>query len=313
MNCQSICNKGIELEALLQSVQPDLVIATESWLKPAIGNPELFPANYVVYRRDRPGQDGGGVFILVSNHLISSELTEFASDHEAIWVQIKEEQGPNIIVGAYYRPPRENLDKLKDFGLVVEKVCRTNSGTIIIGGDFNLPGIDWSINSIRPYAQQSAHCRCLLDIVQDTGLEQLVHEPTRNDNLLDLIFTNNATLFRHTQSMPPLSTQADHNTVYADMLIKQKLCKQRPRKVLKYKRANWTAIKEETAHLSSSLVQEAPHMSCQQMWDKMNQDCTTSCPNTSQARLSKDTKTRPGCPRSSSYSLESVTQHTEDG
>ena len=101
MNCQSICNKKTELETLLMSVEPDIVIATESWLKPDIGSPEIFPPNYNVYRKDRIDKDGGGVFILVADRLISCALDEFASDHEAVWVQIKEDKGPNLNVGAY--------------------------------------------------------------------------------------------------------------------------------------------------------------------------------------------------------------------
>jgi len=145
INCQSVCNKKTELEVMLISVQPDIVIATESWLiTPDIHNSEIFPANYTVYRKDLDNQDGGGVFILVSNKLISTAVDEYALDNEAIWVQIQESRGPNITVAAYYRSPNKDLDDLKCHSRVVGEVMRTCNGTIIITGDYNLPGVDWS-------------------------------------------------------------------------------------------------------------------------------------------------------------------------
>ena len=134
MNCQSVVNKSTELQTLLAAVEPDVVIATESWLRPDIHNPEIFPPNFNVYRRDRP-DTGGGVFILVSNKLISSTLEEYHSDeHEAIWVQVKEQKGPSITIGAYYRPPKEDLETLDKFGDIVNNVTRNTQGTVIIGG-----------------------------------------------------------------------------------------------------------------------------------------------------------------------------------
>jgi hypothetical protein len=268
MNCQSVVNKATELQTLLASVEPDIVIATESWLRPDIANPEIFPPNYNVYRKDRQGT-GGGVFILVSNKLISSTLEEFHSDdHEATWVQVKEQKGPNITVGAYYRPPKGDLETLEHFGSIINSVSRTTEGTIILGGDFNLPGVDWQSMSCKHQAATPALSKCLLDIAQDNSLEQIVDEPTRGDNTLDLVFTNNATLINNAQSMPPLSPQADHNTVFVDMNIKPKVCRQPPRKVYKYNKGDWNTIKEEVNNLSDRMLQEEAQLTTQELWDK---------------------------------------------
>ena len=268
MNCQSVCNKKTELETLLLSVKPDIVIATESWLKPDIGSPEIFPSNYNVYRKDRVDQDGGGVFILVSSHLISCALDEYSSDLEAVWVEVKEEKGPNIVIGAYYRPPRPDPNSLEEFGNL-NRVSRTTNGTVIIGGDFNLPGIDWATLSTKPRAYTPALCNCLIDIITDNGLEQIVQEPTRGENLLDLILTNNPTLINNAQSMPPLSNTADHNTVYMDIHVKPRPSRQPPRKVLKYTKAAWPEIKSEVRQLSEDILREADCKSTQEMWNRI--------------------------------------------
>ena len=267
MNCQSVVNKTTELQTMLSSTEADIVIATESWLRPDILNPEIFPSNYNVYRKDRP-DTGGGVFILVSNKLISSSLDDYASAHEAIWVEIKEQKGPSITVGAFYRPPKDNLESLESFGSVINNVTRSTSGTLIIGGDFNLPGVDWTNNTCKPHAASPALCNTLIDIAQDNGLEQIVDEPTRGDNILDLLFTNNPTLINNAQCMPPLSQQADHNTVFIDMNIKPKVNKQPPRKVHQYKKADWQNIKGEVTKLSDSILADKSHTTTQKMWDQ---------------------------------------------
>ena len=66
-----------------------------------------------------------------------------------------------------------------------------------LGGDFNLPDIDWSDECPKPQASNLGQCKRLLDIVKNANLEQIVNEPTRitefTTNILDLFFTNNAT------------------------------------------------------------------------------------------------------------------------
>ena len=60
MNCQSIVPKKAEVGCIVDSVKPDLLIATETWLSASISSSEFFLPGYNVYRKDR--QDGyGGV------------------------------------------------------------------------------------------------------------------------------------------------------------------------------------------------------------------------------------------------------------
>ena len=270
MNCQSVFNKSTELKVLLSSTMPDIVIGTESWLSPDINSTEVFPPNYNVYRKDR-NRHGGGVFILVSNVLISTPLSEFTSDeHEALWVQVKEQRRPNMTIGAYYRPPSNTPEKLEEFRDIVSNVCRTTSGTIVIGGDFNAPGIDWESMSPTPQASNIRLCQCLIDMAQDQHLEQIVREATRETNILDLVFTNNPTLINNAQSMPPLCS-SDHNCVFIDMNVKPVTCKQPPRRTLKYKQANWDAIRQAVKGLSNDILKGSDLMNTQDMWNTIEE------------------------------------------
>ena len=61
----------------MSSTDPDIVLGTESWLKPEILNCEVFPEEYTVYWKDRDIRHklkGGGVFILVRIFFTSCEI-----------------------------------------------------------------------------------------------------------------------------------------------------------------------------------------------------------------------------------------------
>ena len=64
MNFQSIKNKTVNLENMIQTVQPDIIIGNESWLHDnAPYTPqEVLPADYNIYRKDRKSDAHGGVF-----------------------------------------------------------------------------------------------------------------------------------------------------------------------------------------------------------------------------------------------------------
>ena len=59
------------------------IVGTESWLNSTIKDHEVFPEGYALYRKDREtGEMGGGVFVTVKDHLVSSEIHEFDTDCE---------------------------------------------------------------------------------------------------------------------------------------------------------------------------------------------------------------------------------------
>ena len=52
------------------------------------------------------------------------------------------------------------------------------------------------------------------DVLDDNGLVQLVEEPTRGPNTLDLVVTNNPSHFTRTQVIPGVS---DHDIVFSEI------------------------------------------------------------------------------------------------
>ena len=60
-----------------------------------------------------------------------------------------------------------------------------------MAGDFNAPDLKW--NGLK-LTNSSFNSEQLLEIIDEHGLTQLVKEPTRDDNILDLVLTNNVNI-----------------------------------------------------------------------------------------------------------------------
>ena len=73
-NARSICNKLNEFNAFIDTVKPQYVAITETWLNDSVPDSFIDQRNqYSIFRRDRPTGNGnpsrgGGVCLMVSNH-----------------------------------------------------------------------------------------------------------------------------------------------------------------------------------------------------------------------------------------------------
>jgi len=223
INCRSIKDKTAEFKTTVEYTKPDIIIGTESWLKgvkpgknpskDAIKSSEIFPVNYTAYRNDR-GILGGGVFILVHNNLIGTELPQYVTKCEIDWVKIKLKTTHDLLIGAFYMPHR-NSNSIEELNKSLQQVYEGNkTSNIILAGDFNCPDIEWEKLSVRKGASDTDVQQAVIDISSQYGLTQVHEEPTREKNILDLIFTSNASLTKSSTSIPGIS---DHVIVVTDI------------------------------------------------------------------------------------------------
>ena len=64
---------------------------------------------------------------------------------------------------------------------------------------------------------RSAHDKEFINLLNDSGLTQLVTKPTRLENTLDLMITNNPTRVNRTEILPGIS---DHEIVLCELDIR---------------------------------------------------------------------------------------------
>ena len=178
----------------------------ETWLNDTITeNAEI--KGYKVYRGDRKGRKCGGTAIYLYDRLEANVICEISYEKcEMIAINIPEIQTVNIVI---YRPPKT---KLKEFEEILNKVneifekLEKPDPTIILSGDFNFPFVKWKKwpnngcsweykSNANATIDEKQQFEKLMKICNNQCLLQTIEEHTREDNTLDLIFTNETSLF----------------------------------------------------------------------------------------------------------------------
>ena len=120
---------------------------------------------------------------------------------ELQWTEIQT-KSKSIILGSYFRPPNSNINSLFELKSSVTNVTKNVwENPLFIAGDFNLPHFDWENNTIIP-GGQSAHSQELLELSEEFGMEQIQMNTTRQNNNLDLFFTNHPSLVKSCNTIP---------------------------------------------------------------------------------------------------------------
>ena len=251
INCQSVVNKKDQLQSMVDSENPDIVVGIESWLSASIYDSEIFPPDlgYTVYRRDRQTQTtGGGIFIMVRNTFISTMKSQFNTSCEVMWVEVEVRGTKPILIGAYYKPKELDEESMTQLKSSLDSILQSGKySTVLLSGDFNLPSMNWKAETTSPGCKNISYYEQFLTILKDSNLTQLIDEPTRGENILDLIFTTNPTLLHSSQVLPGIS---DHDIASVEVGIRPHIPKQEPRKILLYKRADWDGFREEMGKFS---------------------------------------------------------------
>jgi len=61
---------------------------------------------------------------------------------EVVWAQLHLQNHPNIILGSFYCPPHSPVSIWEEYIQQIQQIFPDT--VLILGGDFNSPGIDWS-------------------------------------------------------------------------------------------------------------------------------------------------------------------------
>ena len=174
---------------------------------------------------------GGGVFIIAKDEISITEIEVTNTDCSLVVAKIMLKDEADITVGAFYRQPNSTITEIDDLMTTLLSIQNRHRTTkFIIGGDFNLPAIMWgdsvNIKDTPSYGPQ-VNTR-FVEISESLGLTQIVEEPTREGNILDLI----------------LVTSPDR-CQRVDVEAKVSRNKKKPRNVYLFKHADMNSIKQD--------------------------------------------------------------------
>ena len=172
-------------------------------------------------------------------------ITELENDSESIWVKVFANKTSHF-VASWYRPPGSTSEEFQLFREQLDYIRTHHKGKKLpsahVLGDFNFKDIDWPDRLSKSGSTLSqSEGQIFIDIMNNHGLEQMVHFPTREKNTLDLILTTLPGQFVH--SPDKLS---DHDIVSGTLKIFIPPIKKPRRKVYLYQKGDNESMRKDT-------------------------------------------------------------------
>ena len=138
------------------------------------------------------------------------KLERKADYDDAVWCKTVSGNS-KLTIGLVYQSPNINED---DNTKIQNTIKEVSKGECIIMGDFNHGHIQWkSLESTGGEDQQ------FLFLIQDSFLTQHVLEPTREENVLDIVLSSQKELVDNVKIHEPLGN-SDHNQIHFDIYVK---------------------------------------------------------------------------------------------
>ena len=126
----------------------------------------------------------------------------------------------SVYIASYYRPKENDLDCFDEFKKSLQMASQLKCD-IWVMGDLNFPKLDWNsehVPSVKPGCYSPQLYIDFISLLDDSNLVQMVSQPTRGENILDLFLTSNHTLANSTIVKPGIS---DHDLVFSKVLTKR--------------------------------------------------------------------------------------------
>ena len=190
LNARSLINKANEPAILIDKHNCDITSVTETWLTNNVPSEVVNCFGLTLLRSDRPCSKGGEVVVYI-NDIIPVKIRYDLCDQcfECLWITLGPKWLPRsiskITAACVYFPPN-----------LLSNDLESSDTAFIVAGDFN--------PSSSGFQQKHSARHC--------DFRQVVKQPTRSTNTLDLIFTNIVDCYEDPEMLAPLST-SDHNVI----------------------------------------------------------------------------------------------------
>ena len=105
-------------------------------------------------------------------------LPDLETNCEILWAEVQISASKSLTLGCFYRPPDSKISTSEDFVKSLDLMPKNSNQTIVLGGDFNLPGIDWDNGVVNPKAANKSQGELLLSSL-DTHGQTLYRKDTK--------------------------------------------------------------------------------------------------------------------------------------
>ena len=163
-------------------------------------------------------------------------------DSELLFVEILASGNRKVNLGVFYRPPKSDINPLLNLQTALDSVLWTPNSDLLLLGDFNMPEINWETNCAL---RSSDHTMLLCEIIQDNFLTQLVKDPTREENILDLAFVSSPDLVHDLTVGQPFS---DHNSINLLLSRSSHVGRRSEKLAYSFRKADWEHLRNLLNH-----------------------------------------------------------------
>ena len=218
-------NSKEKVEILKEYVKENNIILmnlTETWLDETIEEVVEIDG-YKILRGDRKNRERGGTAIYVHDKIETNEKLNISNGKcEVVAVEMPDIQTINIVV---YRPPDTKSHEFNPILSEIQNLLQNlekPEPTIILSGDLNFPFVKWKRlpdnscsweykSHTNATADEKQQFEGLIEVCGDHFMLQMIEEPTRKGNTLDLMFTNEVNLVTAVEVTE--SSYSDHDII----------------------------------------------------------------------------------------------------
>ena len=194
----------------------------ETWFGEDDSDEGVSLEGFNIYRADRKGKiDEGGAAIYVNDALEAQKIREINQNNcEMVAVKIPE---LNLVVITVYRPPSaiNNNFKviIKEIDTLIRKLEKPEPN-ILINGDFNFSFIEWERidgmgcgPKMKLDAKVPKNAKEQYELLETLcgGMLQVIDKPTRENNILELLYTNEIEMISEIETYK--AKLSDHNKI----------------------------------------------------------------------------------------------------
>ena len=173
------------------------VALCESHLRDEILDAEIRMEGYRIFRSDRQsGIKKGGIIVYLRDDFGADvKILSSGSTGEVEWLALNS-QRRRLVLMTIYRPPTCSNQAFHKALKEMQDALDTLSApqpTIIMTGDLNFPLLDWVSEEVAGgTADMRSQAELFLEFAHMNMIDQYVREPTRGDNLLDVVLCNDS-------------------------------------------------------------------------------------------------------------------------
>ena len=240
-----------------------MIVMTESHLSPEILDDEIKIPHFNVFRSDREERRCGGVLILLHETFLvsTSDIVKFSNSVCELLVIYIEKIKLHLI--CVYRPPDTRKDEftpiINQIDSYLSKISSVHN--VMIVGDFNFPFLAWyEAEDTVIYrhknganSDEKIQAEMLLNLTDKYLLNQIITQPTRLNNTLDLVFLNSNDLI-HQHHVEKISNSiSDHDLINCEFNETESMNSPVKKKPEKLRNFNYWSKKSQWENMNSHL------------------------------------------------------------